>query len=276
MTQLDNFSLDKCCTYCTGGVAERVTYAYSRCELCECASRGALIIGRGSNVLFGDHGYCGEIAVNRAYGVEFCGDYCKCESGALTSHLSRLYNNEGRSGLEWAFGLPGTVGGAIVGNAGAFGGCMGDCVYSITVLCGGKIKTLRRDECGFGYRRSTVEGTVLGAVLYAPKADKANVKKKCELNLQKRKSSQPGGASAGSVFKAVGPVSAGYILDRCGLRGLRVGGAVVSPKHANFIINTGGATSADILQLIRTAEAEVFSRYGIILRREIKLIGDFF
>ena len=226
-------------------------------------------------MLFGDYGYGGEIAVNRSYNVEFCGDYCKCESGALTSHLSRLYAAEGRSGLEWAFGLPGTLGGAIVGNAGAFGGCIGDCVYSVTVLCGGKIKTLRRGECGFGYRRSAVSGVVLGAVLYAPRADVAEVKAKCEFNLKKRKNSQPGGASAGSVFKAVGNLSAGYILDRCGLRGKKVGGAIVSPKHANFIINTGGATSADILQLIRTAEAEVFDRYGIILRREVKLIGDF-
>lgn len=268
--------LSRCCTFLTGGRAARLVYAYSQNELCESAARGALVLGRGSNVLIGDAGYCGEVVVNRSDARSFTDEYCECESGMLLSLVSREYMRLGRTGLEWAYGLPGSVGGAAVGNAGAFGKCFADCVQTVTVLQGGHVRTISADECGFTYRGSKIEGTVLSAVLKAPKGNVEDIRSECERVLRIRRQTQPIGASAGSVFKAAGPVAAGLLCDMAGLKGKTAGGAEISTKHANFIMNRGGSTSADIITLMRLAEAEVFDRYGIILRREIKLIGDFF
>lgn len=272
---LTNAPLGKYCTFLAGGRAEKLAFAYSRDELCEGADGGALVLGRGSNVLIGDEGYAGTVVVNRTSAFEFSERLCECDSGVLMSVLAREYAGRGRTGLEWAYGLPGTAGGAAVGNAGAFGGCMADVVQSVTVLRGGKIVTLSADECGFDYRASKISGTVLSLCLKAESGDEQSITKACENNLARRKATQPGGASAGSVFKAAGDTAAGLLIERAGLKGFTAGGAQISPVHANFIVNRGGASSGDILYLMNVARAVVYDRFGTRLEREIKLYGDF-
>ncbi len=273
---LSNAPLGRCCTFLTGGRARRLAFCYNISELAEAAAGGALVLGRGSNILLGDAGYDGDVVINRSGRRSFTPDTCECDSGVLLSALAREYMQLGRHGLEWAYGLPGTVGGAIVGNAGAFGGSIADSVVSVTVLSGGKIKTLGVRECGFGYRHSDIKGTVLSVILKADAGDRESVKLASEQNILRRRELQPLGASAGSVFKKTEMGSAGELIEKAGIKGLGAGGAQISDKHANFIVNRGGALSGDILQLINTAQAAVFDKFGIELKREIKLYGDFY
>ena len=163
-----------------------------------------------------------------------------------------------------------------MGNAGAFGGCMADCVISAEVLAGGKIRTLSADECAFAYRSSGICGTVIRVTLKAESGNKDLIRAASENNLKTRRGKQPLGASAGSVFKAADGVPAGKLIEEAGLKGLTVGGAEISEKHANFIINRGGADSGDVLALVNVARAAVYDKFGIKLEREIKLYGDFF
>ena len=268
-------ALSSCCTFLTGGRAKQLGYAYNESELTEAAASGALIIGRGSNILFGDCGYNGTVVVNRTSGLELSEDACVCASGILLTEVCRAYMREGREGLSWAAGLPGTLGGAVVGNAGAFGGCIGDLVQSVTVFENGALTEKTREECAFGYRRSGICGTVVRVCLRAKRGDASAVAADTEDTARRRRESQPKGASAGCIFKAANGTSAGALIDGAGLKGLRVGGAVVSHKHANFIINDGGATSGDILQLMRTVQAVVYEKSGVLLDPEIKRIGAF-
>lgn len=267
------------CTFSVGGAAKRLAFADSLDQLVEAEAMGALILGRGSNVLIGDHGYDGDVVLNRTDGFVFSEDTCTCDSGVSMTVLSRAYADEGREGLSWAYGLPGSVGGAVVGNAGAFGGCIADAVRYVTVCRGGEVRRLSRDECGFGYRKSDIGGAVLSLTLDAKSGDREKIRESCRSSLYERKRRQPSGASAGSVFKSAEfegkTVSAGYLIERAGLKGLKAGGAEISAKHANFIINRGGASAADVLQLINTARAEVFDRFGVRLEREIKFFGEF-
>lgn len=272
---LSDGALSRCCTFLTGGRAKRLAYVYNESELIEAAADGARIIGRGSNVLFGDYGFDGTIAVNRTDGIAFSEDTCTCASGVLLTELCRTYVREGRTGLEWAAGLPGTLGGAVIGNAGAFGGCIADAVTAVTVFANGRVMRLKNEDCAFSYRQSGIMGAVLSVELHAARGDREEIAARAAQVQKRRKESQPQGASAGCVFKAADGVSAGAIIDRAGLKGLRVGGAVVSERHANFIINDGGATSGDILQLMRTVQAIVFDTSGVLLAPEIKRIGVF-
>ena len=267
-------ALSSCCTFLTGGRASLLGYAYNEQELIEAAASGALVIGRGSNVLFGDYGYDGTVVINRTSGMVFTENTCTVASGVLLSEVCRAYMREGRTGLSWAAGLPGTLGGAVVGNAGAYGGCIADVVQSVSVFDGKKI-VLSNEDCAFSYRKSGIVGTVVGVVLRAEKGDAQDIAIATEQTAKRRRESQPKGASAGCIFKASMGESAGALIDRAGLKGLRVGGAVVSPKHANFIINDGGAKSGDILQLMCTVQAIVYDRFGVLLSPEIKRIGAF-
>lgn len=314
---LHDAPLNRLCTFLTGGRARKLAFVYNTDDLAEAASAGARILGRGSNVLIGDAGYDGYIAVNRTATQVFTGDEAVCDSGVLLSVLARAYAQEGREGLSWAQGLPGSVGGATVGNAGAFGGCMADAVLRVSVWHDGKERMLTREECGFTYRGSAVPGTVLRVWLRAPFGNAEEIRAAGEKCLAARRQKQPLGASAGSVFRAVkaaacegipesmragdipagwlleragvkgkaedtipaymraGDIPAGWLLERAGVKGWTCGGAEISQKHANFIINRGGATSGDILQLMNAAQAAVYDTFGVRLEREIQLIGEF-
>ena len=277
LSYMSDAPLGKYCTFLAGGRAKRLAFAYDIPALIEGAQSGALVLGRGSNVLVGDAGYAGDVIINRTGERLFGEETCECDSGVLMTALAREYASVGRTGLEWAYGLPGTAGGAAVGNAGAFGGCMADIVLSVTVWHNGKEETLSAAECGFSYRHSDIRGTVLRLVLRAPRGNGEEIRETSTQNLSWRRANQPAGASAGSVFKKTADgTSAGLLLDRAGLKGLSCGGAVISEKHANFVLNKGGARAGDILQLITTAQAIVFDTFGVRLEREIKLLGDFF
>ncbi len=276
LNYLSGAPLGRYCTFLTGGRARRLAFAYDAADLQEAAQAGVRILGRGSNVLVGDKGYDGDIVVNRSSMRVFDGAVCRCDSGVLLSLLAREYADVGRTGLEWAYGLPGTLGGAVVGNAGAFGGCMADVVESVTVYSEGCIRTLTAQECGFGYRFSTIRGTVLSLVLRAPEGDFEEIRAASQYNLGRRRASQPLGASAGSVFKAVGTTPAAVLIESAKCKGKESGGAQVSVKHANFIVNRGGATSADILYLMNVVQAAVYEKFGVRLEREIQLLGDFY
>lgn len=268
--------LGRYCTFLAGGRAQRLTFAYNLSELAEDAADGALVLGRGSNVLVGDAGYFGDVVINRADARAWQGSTCVSESGVLLSLLAREYAAAGRTGLEWAYGLPGSIGGAVIGNAGAFGGCIADAVLSVTVLQDGRERTLTAQECGFAYRHSEIKGTVLRVVLRADEGDPGEIRAASERNLQERRRNQPAEASGGSVFKAADGVPAAVYIDRAGLKGLTCGGAEISRKHANFIVNHGGAKAGDILQLMNVAQAVVYEKFGVRLQREIKLLGEFF
>ena len=154
---------------------------------------------------------------------------------------------------------------------------MADAVVAVHVLRNGKIIRLTAEECGFSYRHSSVVGTVIRAELKADRVgDVGKLRTACEDNLRLRRLKQPLGASAGCVFKASDGIPAAKLIEDAGLKGFTAGGAEISQKHANFIVNRGGAASADILYIINTVQAVVYDKFGVKLEREIKYYGDFY
>ncbi len=268
-------------TFKIGGNAERLVVTDDAKTLAR-EYGGALLIGCGSNLLVGDGGVKGTV-------IRFCSQRCEPEilsqssdgaivytSGAVKiSRLSRFAAKNGLSGLEWASKIPGTVGGAVKMNAGAHGCDVKSILVFADVLKGEK--TLRTDlkELKLGYRTSGFDGAVVGAAFALIKSSAQKVCEETERLCELRSASQPSGASAGSVYKAADGVPAYKYIVESGLAGLRIGGAKVSEKHANFIINEGGATARDVLELMNRIESEVYRRFGVVLVREVKTIGEF-
>ena len=187
--------------------------------------------------------------------------------------LSRFCMERGLSGAEFLCGIPGTVGGAVVMNAGAYGKSLSDCVISVHTNRGDFLQK----ECGFFYRKSrfqTDDLCVLGATFRFVSSNKKDIENKMRAYRFRRAETQPHAPSAGSVFKAAGDLPAWQIIDSLQMRGLRIGGAEISPKHANFIVNTGHATSTDVLKLISLIQARAKAERGINLRNEIVIIGE--
>lgn len=240
----------------------------------ELLSRPHVILGRGTNVLVSDRGCALPVVVNRLRGVRFDGCEAWAASGEPLASLARECAARSLSGLEWACGIPGSVGGAVAMNAGAFGGSVAARLVYADVLVGGSAVRLSAAECGFGYRSSKLRGFVLGAAFALDRAESALVEARMRELDRRRALTQPKGRSAGSVYKRA-DLPAGAYIEGAGLKGAREGGAVVSEKHANFILNAGGATAADVLRLMERIEAAVYARYGVKLEREIKLIGEF-
>jgi UDP-N-acetylmuramate dehydrogenase len=182
-------------------------------------------------------------------------------------------------GLSWAVGIPGTIGGALAMNAGTRAGCIGDSVDSVTLFVPADGLTLvRGNDVRWGYRASGLggRGIILEVALKVAEGDPVRVRAEMERCLKERKASQPlGAASAGSVFVNPEGDSAGRLIERAGLKGMRLGGAQVSSVHANFIINAGGATAADIVGLVRKVQMAVKDTNGVDLRPEIRFLGRF-
>ena len=182
----------------------------------------------------------------------------------------------GLTGLEFAHGIPGTLGGGVVMNAGAYGGELKDVVTEVTALYPDGVKVLKPAKLDFSYRHSvfsTGEGIVLGAKLKLEPGDKDAIKTKMDDLMARRKASQPLELpSAGSTFKRPTGYFAGPLIEGCGLKGCRVGGAEVSPKHAGFVVNIGGATCADVLALIEKVQKTVYDAHGVMLEPEVKII----
>lgn len=239
------------------------------------------ILGNGSNVLFSDSGYRGVIiSVGEDMSqVSVSGGTVTACAGALLSKACRAALDAGLSGMEFAWGIPGTVGGAVYMNAGAYGGEMKDIVSSVTCVDeDGNLKTYGGGSLKFDYRRSRFTGSnemIVSASFELTTGDPDEIRSKMDELMARRKSRQPlEYPSAGSTFKRPEGSYAGLVIENSGLKGCTVGGAQVSEKHANFIINRGGATASDILELIKKVRREVKEKTGYSLECEIKIVDE--
>ena len=250
-------------------------------RICKEAGMPYYIIGNGSNLLVSDAGYRGVIVqiYKEMNEVKVEGDLVKAQAVALLSGIAAKALGAELSGFEFASGIPGTIGGACVMNAGAYGGEMKDVLESVTVLTGeGKIIELGRNELELGYRTSVIAKKgyiVLGAVLKLERGDGEKIKTYMDELKEKRVTKQPlEYPSAGSTFKRPEGYFAGKLIEDAGLRGFQVGGAQVSEKHCGFVINRDHATAADIMELMRQVQIRVKENSGVDLEPEVKRLGD--
>lgn len=241
------------------------------------------IVGNGSNLLISDEGYDGVIIeIGRSFtDVQAEGDSLIAQSGALLCTLSTRAMNLGLSGLEFASGIPGTLGGAIVMNAGAYGDEVGHLINWVRMydIASDSVVTYDRDEMQFGYRASVLRNRsmiVLSASLQLRKGEETEIRSTMDKLSALRRSKQPlEYASAGSTFKRPAGGFAGTLIEQSGLKGTAVGDAEVSSKHAGFIINKGQATATDIYRLIRLVQSRVHSHQQIWLEPEVIMLGEF-
>lgn len=243
-------------------------------------------IGAGSNLLISDHGLPGlTLCLRRLQGssLDTSDGLVEAQAGEPLPSLARRLARAGLGGLEWSVGIPGTVGGAVVMNAGAQGGCIAERLHDVTVLDPTRPETpfiLTAADLAFSYRHSRLqqEPLIVLSARFQLDADQdpTVLMARTTGNLQSRTSSQPYHLpSCGSVFRNPEPQKAGRLIESLGLKGLRIGGAEVSTMHANFIVNNGTARAADIQALIEHLQAEVQQRTGIVLRPEVKRLGLF-
>ena len=240
------------------------------------------VVGNGSNLLVSDEGYDGVILhlFKNMSAAEVRGNLITLQAGALLMRASHTAMEAGLTGLEFASGIPGTMGGAVVMNAGAYGGEMRDVVKSVRVLMpDGRRREYSRPELDFGYRRSRIaeEGSiVLDVTLELAQGDPGEIRARMDSLREKRMAKQPlEYGSAGSTFKRPEGYFAGKLIQDAGLRGFRVGGAQVSEKHCGFIINRGGATASQIAELISEVKERVLAYSGVSLETEVKFLGNF-
>jgi UDP-N-acetylmuramate dehydrogenase len=247
------------------------------------------ILGRGSNILVPDHGLPGvTILLEGEFGnVEKLTDradrlennyFIRAGGGCPLTKIVRFCTENSLSGLEFAVGIPGSIGGAIVMNAGAWGHEIGNLLDSALLMnSSGKIYTEKRENLGFTYRGwgMAPHTVLLHATLALTAGNRDEIKSACNRFQALRKKNQPlAEPSAGSFFKNPPAMSAGQLIDRAGLKGQAIGGAKVSEKHANFIVNTGEASASDILDLMRLVQNRVFARFGIKLVPEVHILRD--
>lgn len=240
------------------------------------------ILGNGSNLLVGDRGYRGVIIqiYKNMNEIQIEGEKIRAQAGAMLSVIAKKALAHSLKGFEFASGIPGTLGGAVMMNAGAYGGEMKDIIRETVVLTpGGEVRTLSCDEMEFGYRTSVVEKKsyiVLEAVLELEMGVQEEIRQRMEELKECRTSKQPLDLpSAGSTFKRPEGYFAGKLIMDAGLRGFTVGGAQVSEKHCGFVVNRGGATAADVRELMKQVNERVQSRFGVSLEPEVKMLGEF-
>ena len=251
-------------------------------KICKEETLPYFILGNGSNLLVSDAGYRGVIIqLFRNMGeIEVQGTILRAQAGALLSGIAAAAKNASLTGMEFASGIPGTLGGAVVMNAGAYGGEMKDILKEVTVMTqDGEILVLPQEKLEMGYRQSIVKKAgylVLEAVISLEKGNPEEIKEKTKQLTEQRVSKQPlEFPSAGSTFKRPEGHFAGKLIMDSGLRGYRVGGAQVSEKHCGFVINTGGATAADVCRLMQEVSDIVKEKYDVVLEPEIKFLGEF-
>ena len=328
-------------TFAIGGPADLFVVAHTLARLCTFVrlahehSVPYFVLGSGANLLVADKGIRGLVIQNQCAALTIAPDpdaqtgpgeaghevspslgrgstwLVQAESGALMQAVARQTMAQNLAGLEWAVDVPGTVGGAVVGNAGAFGGYVGDnlrraLVFSPTEgkAClapaeagrevspslgreGTRISWAARwwskDELKLGYRTSILKENkkragfppvILEGVFALHKEDLGSLKERAQQYTRRRVETQPVGPSAGSVFKRTSQYPAGFLIENAGLKGTRVGGAVISPQHANFIVNLGGATAQDVQDLIALVREKVHAQFKVMLELEIELVGE--
>jgi len=249
-----------------------------------------LILGEGANLLVGDRGIRGLVIHNQCASIEFApadGDaiwLVTAESGTAMRVIAHQSMSRGLAGLEWAVDVPGTVGGAVVGNAGAFDSYVSDSLQGVMVLSPDDVERWwPSEELELVYRSSRFKAgervagfgpVILSATFALHKEGEASVRQRAAEYSKRRTERQPAGLSAGSVFKRSRQYPAGFLIESAGLKGRRVGGAIVSPKHANFIINLGTATARDVLDLIHIVRDTVYEQFEVMLELEIELVGE--
>ena len=284
MTILENQSLRQHNTFRTGGMARYFTEPLNTEDILE-AIRFAkenrlkyMIVGNGSNLLFSDEGYDGLIIkTSKLKGIERDGETLKVYSGELTPSVGAFAARNGLTGFEPLSGIPGSIGGGIYMNCGAYGTEIGDLISKVCFLyTDGEIEIFDRSELDFSYRSSSfqhMDGVILWAELKLSEGDRSQIDEHMKDYAQRRKDKQPlEYPSAGSTFKRPEGHFAAKLIDDCGLKGLSVGGAEVSEKHAGFIINKKDATTKDILELIEKVRKIVFEKTGVTLECEVKVV----
>lgn len=272
------------CSFRIGGPADVFAAPGTEAELAALRrilwEKGAepVIVGNGTNLLVRDEGIRGVVIhIGEALGAaEFDGEAVRAGAGITLARLAVYAKEQGLAGLEFAHGIPGSLGGAVIMNAGAYGGEMKDVVTSVRCLDekGGAWET---EDAGFAYRHSRFSNSgdvVVGAALRLAKGDPAAIGARMKELMEKRSASQPlDRPSAGSAFKRPATGYAAAMIDGAGLKGFRIGGAQVSEKHAGFIVNAGGATCDDVLRLMEHIQHAVLKQYGALLEPEVKVIG---
>jgi len=281
-----NVSLARYTTFKIGGPAKYFFVAKTKEDLISAIKVAKefnlpfFILGGGSNLLVADKGYKG-LVINFQFSI-FNFQKTKIVAGAGLP-LGKLVNaamEKGLTGLEWAIGIPGTVGGAIRGNAGAFENSMADIVKTVEVLNSKNLKTkiFKNKDCQFGYRESIFKKDknliIFSAILQLKKGNKKKIKNEIKKNLEQRKKTQSlNFPSAGSIFKNPKNFYAGDLIERCGLKEKRIGNARISEKHANFIINLGQGKAKDVKKLIKIIKQKIKKKFGVKLEEEIQLLG---
>ncbi len=279
-------SLKKYTTYKIGGKASCIVYpknTTSLIKLLKFARRKNIkykMLGNGSNLIFSDNDYDGIlIKLNEFDNIEIYGRKIKVGAGYSLMKLSRVAQKNALTGLEFAAGIPGTIGGAIFMNAGAYKSDMGYIVQTVKVLTPDyKVVEFENKELGFHYRTSFLKKhkdfICLEAVLRLEKGDKTKIAEVMKNRLKRRVESQPlNYPSAGSVFRNPKDMFAGELIEKAGLKGKKIGGAMISDKHANFIVNTGNASSEDVKKLITLAQETVKEKYNVDLLLEQEYVN---
>lgn len=283
-----NEPMDRHTTFRIGGPADYFLLPSSAEEvrgiikICKEKELPYFILGNGSNLLVSDKGYRGVvIQLYRNYGeITVEKTTIRANAGALLSQIAAAAKNASLTGFEFAGGIPGTLGGAAVMNAGAYGGEMKDVLREVTVVTKeGEIVTIPAGELEMGYRTSLIKRTgyiVLEAVLDLEQGDQEEIKERMRELTEQRVSKQPlEYPSAGSTFKRPIGHFAGKLIMDAGLRGYQVGGAQVSEKHCGFVINKGGATAADVCRLMQDVQEKVNEQFSVMLEPEVKFLGEF-
>lgn len=236
------------------------------------------ILGGGSNILVSDKGFDGLVIKIQNTKYEIRDTKIMAEAGVLLSELVNESVNVGLTGLEWAAGIPATVGGAVRGNAGAFGASMADIVSKVKILRDDSLFTVYCSSKDFSYRSSVFKENndiILEVELKLNKGDKQVSKELIKKHLAYRKKHQPKYPSAGCIFKNLPEQSAGHLIERSGLNGRKMGRAQIFEKHGNFIINLGGAKASEVKKLIDLGKEKVKEKFGVELKEEIEYLGDF-
>lgn len=275
-------------TFQVGGLADYFAIPHTQEEVCILLEKAkkyeipVFVVGNGSNLLVSDKGYRGMIVqIGKQYSdVTVEGDTVLAQSGASLAKIARIAYENGLGGFEFAAGIPGTLGGAVSMNAGAYGGEIKDVIIDAKVLTKeGEILVIPADELELAYRSSVITKKgyiVLGARFVFVKKKREEIKARMDELAFARKSKQPlEFPSAGSTFKRPEGYFAGKLIMDAGLRGFQVGGARVSDKHCGFVINAGDATAADIYSLILQVQEKVQRQFNVTLQPEVKLLGEF-
>lgn len=290
----NNVELSRYTSARVGGPAEmflavhKASELQAAAELAYAQSIPYFILGGGSNILVSDKGVRGLVIFNRAREVKFRSNgihvICTAESGANLSSLARQCIAKGLGGLEWAVNIPGTVGGAVVGNSGAHGGDMKGHLLAATIWEAGRgARIFSPEELKYGYRDSVLkreQGTtrprrvVLAAEIQLTPESVDVLNARANAFTTHRKQTQPGGASVGSMFKNPPHFYAGYLIEAAGLKGTKIGHVEISPKHANFFVSDGEASAEDIRALIAEAWNAVREQFAVEMELEVELVGE--